>query len=59
MESLEYASRGSTMGQPNDVFLAYKYEKEINIKLKANMFKNRLDHKVYNALLSWSVDNLD
>lgn len=43
----------------NDAFLAYKREREKYIKLVANKYKNDIDPRVYQALMSYEVEITD
>lgn len=42
-----------------EAFLVYKREKEGIIRTEADKWKDRLDDKVYNALINWQVDISD
>lgn len=40
---------------PEDAFMAYKTFKEDYIKEVANRYKNEIDERVYNSMMSWEV----
>lgn len=40
---------------PEEAFQAYKEAKEAHIKVVAERWKDQIDHRVYNALINWSV----
>ena len=41
---------------PEDAFLAYKQAKESYLKELANIWKDKIDPRVYEALMNWEVD---
>ena len=47
-----------TYDTPEEAFLAYKPVKEAHIKVLANKWKDQIDPRVYDALMSWEV-NID
>lgn len=48
-----------TYDSVNDAFFAYKGRKETHIKELAEKYKDRIDPKVYNALLNYTVEITD
>lgn len=44
---------------PEEAFYAYKESKEAHIKDVANKWKDRIDPRVYKALISWNVEITD
>ena len=40
---------------PVEAFLAYKTAKESHIKFMANLWKDRIDDKVYKSLIAWEI----
>lgn len=40
---------------PEEAFYAYKKEKELHIKLISNIWKEKIDPRVYNSLQNWVV----
>lgn len=47
-----------TYDTPEEAFYAYKPVKEAYIKELANKWKDKIDPKVYNALMKWEI-NID
>ena len=44
---------------PEEAFLAYKEAKEQQIKVVANRWKDKIDPRVYEALMNWNVELTD
>ena len=59
-----YQTRGVVEGEhrhlgsfktEEEAFLVYKKFKEVHVKSLANKWKDRIDLRVYNALMNWEV----
>lgn len=48
-----------TFDTAEEAFLAYKFQKESRIRDKANKYKDQLDPKVYDALITYQVEITD
>jgi len=48
-----------SFNNPTDAFYAYKAAKEAHIKAVANEWKERIDPRVYEALMSYTIDITD
>lgn len=48
-----------TYDTPEEAFYAYKPVKETYIKSLANKWKDQIDHRVYEALMNWTVEITD
>ena len=44
---------------PEEAFQAYKQAKEKYIKSLANKWKDKIDPRVYEALMNWEVEGTD
>lgn len=56
---LSCSGKNTTLGtftKPEEAFQAYKVAKESYIKEVAEIWKDRIDEKVYDALLGYEVD---
>lgn len=60
--SVKEGNRNKHIGSfnnPTDAFYAYKAAKEAHIKAVANEWKERIDPRVYEALMSYTIDITD
>ena len=60
--SVSFGGRNKRIGRfynAQEAFYAYKEVKESHIKEVANKWKDRIDPRVYNALMSWNIEITD
>ena len=60
--SVSLGGRNKRIGRfynAQEAFYAYKEVKESYIKEVANKWKDRIDPRVYNALMSWNIEITD
>ena len=56
--AINYHGKSKYLGlynKPEEAFQAYKFAKESHIKFMANLWKDRIDDKVYQALINYEV----
>src|SRR5690606_4464943 len=56
-DNIEHSIRG--LDTPEEAFLIYKKEKEEYIKEVADLWKDKIDIKVYNAMYNYQVEITD